>query len=260
MTARGSPIIARESEEPMSYWGKLAGAAGGFALGGPLGAIGGALAGHLLIDRETPAEHEVEERDHRSLAFTIGVIALSAKMAKADGVVAPAEIAAFEKTFQIDEKDRPEVEHAFNLAAKDVAGFDSYARQLAEMFADEPATLEDVLHGLAAIAAADGAIHEYELGYLEKVGEIFGFDRARFRRALGFHVRFPDNDPYEVLGADAASTDEELKRRHRSLVAENHPDRAVARGLPAAAVQIATSKLASINAAWDAIRAQRGIA
>lgn len=243
----------------MSFWGKLAGAAGGFALGGPLGAIAGALAGHLLIDRESPVEHAAEDRDHRSLAFTIGVIALSAKMAKADGVVAPVEIAAFEKTFEIDEKDRPEVEHAFNLASKDVAGFDAYARQLAEMFADEPTTLEDVLHGLATIAAADGAIHEYELGFLEQVGEIFGFDRARFRRALGFHVRFPEDDPYEVLGADAGASDDDLKRRHRALVAENHPDRVMARGLPASAVQIATSKLAAINAAWDAIRAERGI-
>ncbi|GLK66832.1 TerB family tellurite resistance protein [Hansschlegelia plantiphila] len=245
----------------MSFWGKLAGAAGGFALGGPLGAIAGALVGHYLLDRETdPAAIAAEERDHKSLAFTIGVIALSAKMAKADGVVAPQEIEAFQKIFSIAEKDVHEVRHAFDVASKDVAGFDAYATQLAETFADEPATLEDVLHSLAQIAAADGAMHEAEIQYLEEVGRIFGLDRARFRRALGRYVQFPETDPYEVLGADAAASDEELKQRHRALVSENHPDRAMARGLPAEAVKIATSKLASINAAWDAIRAERGLA
>lgn len=245
----------------MSFWGKLGGAAGGFALGGPLGAIAGAMLGHYLIDRSAdPAGEDAEDKDRRSLAFTIGVIALSAKMAKADGVVAPAEVERFQSVFQIADKDLPEVRHAFDLAARDVAGFDAYAAQLATLFADEPATLEDVLHGLAQIAAADGAIHEAELRFLEEVGRIFKFDRAHFRRALGLHLRFPDDDPYEVFGVDAGASDEELKKRYRALVAENHPDRAIARGLPPEAVSIATSKLSDINIAWGEIREQRGIA
>ncbi len=244
----------------MAFWGKLGGAAGGFALGGPLGAIAGALAGHYLIDRETdPAAVAEHQRDQKSLAFTIGVIALSAKMAKSDGVVAPAEIEAFHKVFSIAPEDLAEIDRAFSVSAQDVAGFDAYARQLRELFADEPTTLEDVLHGLAHIAAADGAMHEAEICYIERVAEIFELDRASLRRALGRYVHLPD-DPYEVLGADASASDEELKRRYRALVAENHPDRATARGLPAEAIRIATSKLASINAAWETIQVERGIA
>lgn len=244
----------------MSFWGKLGGAAGGFALGGPLGAIVGALVGHYLLDRETdPAAISAHEQDRRSLAFTIGVIALSAKMAKADGVVAPVEVEAFHKVFSISPADLAEIDRAFELAAGDVAGFDAYARQLHDLFKDEPTTLEDVLHGLAHIAAADGAMHESEVAFIEQVGEIFALDRASLRRALGRYVRLPD-DPYEVLGADASATNDDLKRRYRSLVAENHPDRATARGLPAEAIRIATSKVAQINAAWDAIRAERGLA
>jgi len=246
----------------MSFWGKLGGAAGGYALGGPLGAIVGAFAGHFLLDREE-GHHKPPaspEQDQRSLAFTIGVIALSAKMAKADGVVAPAEVAAFREIFHIAPEDVAEVSHAFDVASRDLAGFDSYATQLANLFRDEPATLEDVLHGLAHIAAADGAIHEGEMAYLTEIATIFGLERSRLRRALGSYVRFPDDDPYEVLGAPADASDAELKRRHRELVSENHPDRALARGLPAEAVRIASSKLAMINAAWDAIRAERGLA
>jgi DnaJ like chaperone protein len=245
----------------MSFWGKLGGAGAGWVLGGPLGAIAGALAGHYLVDRETdPEAAAAEERDARSLAFTIGVIALSAKMAKADGVVASVEVEAFRRIFAIEDKDLAEVQGVFDRATYDVAGFESYARQLHGLFKDEPATLEDVLHGLAHIAAADGAIHEAEERYLTEVGRLFGLDKASLRRAFGRYVRLPADDPYEILGADPSATDQELRRRHRALVAENHPDRALARGLPAEAVSIATSKLAAINAAWDAIRAERALA
>jgi DnaJ like chaperone protein len=250
----------KESAAAMPIWGKLGGAAGGFALGGPLGAIAGVLAGHYLLDREnTPDAVAKRDADAKSLAFTIGVIALGAKMAKADGVVAPVEVDAFRKIFAIAEKDLAEVSQVFDRATADVAGFDAYAEQLAETFRDEPATLEDVLHGLAHIAAADGAIHEAEVRYLEAVAQIFKLERSRLRRALGAYVRLED-DPYDILGADPALSDAELKRLHRSLVAENHPDRVTARGLPVEAVRIATAKLAAINAAFDAVRAERGMA
>jgi DnaJ like chaperone protein len=36
----------------MSIWGKLAGAASGLAVGGPIGALLGGVAGHYVIDRE----------------------------------------------------------------------------------------------------------------------------------------------------------------------------------------------------------------
>ncbi len=245
----------------MAFWGKLGGAAGGFFLGGPLGAVAGALAGHFLVDREAdPNATAAEEADAKSLAFTIGVIALSAKMAKSDGVVAPVEVEAFRKIFHIDDKDLEEVQGVFDRATYDVAGYESYARQLHDLFKDEPATLEDVLHGLAHIAAADGAMHEAEINYLTSVAGFFALDKASLRRAFGRYIQLPEDDPYEVLGVEPTASDAEVKRRHRALVAENHPDRATARGLPPEAVRIATSKLAVINAAWDAIRSERALA
>ena len=48
-----------------------------------------------------------------------------------------------------------------------------------------------------------------------------------------------------------------MKARHRALVMENHPDRAIARGVPPEAVTIATERLAAINAAYDRIAAER---
>lgn len=245
----------------MWFWGKIGGAAAGLTLGGPLGALAGAVAGHFLIDRETdPETIASRDREKREVAFTVGVIALAAKMAKADGVVACVEVQAFRRVFSIQESDLKRVGQLFDLAKQDVAGFEAYAGQLAGLFADDPATLEDVLSGLAQIAAADGAVHEAEAAYLMQVGAIFKLDAARLRRALARHMKLPAVDPYAILGADPGASDDDLKRRHRALVAETHPDRAIARGLPEEAVRIATEKLAAANAAWDMIRRERGLA
>ena len=58
-----------------------------------------------------------------SLAFTIGMIALGAKMAKADGVVTGSEVKAFRQIFHVPPHELPHVARVFDLAKQDVAGF-----------------------------------------------------------------------------------------------------------------------------------------
>lgn len=237
-----------------SFWGALGGGGLGLALGGPLGALVGALAGHVLVDREGapfgPAPRE--------LIFTTGLVALSAKMARSDGVVTRDEIAAFRRIVIVPPEQEARIESLFDLAKQTSAGFEAYATQIAESFKDEPALLEDVLDGLFLIAAADGAIHEAEHAYLRDVAEIFSINAAGFARIEARHMRRPD-DPYLVLGASREMSDAQLKQHYRRLVAENHPDREIARGLPEEAIAIATRRLAAINAAWDQIEKERGL-
>ncbi|GAU83803.1 DnaJ family molecular chaperone [Bosea sp. BIWAKO-01] len=237
-----------------SFWGALGGGGLGLALGGPLGALVGALAGHVLVDREGapfgPAPRE--------LIFTTGLVALSAKMARSDGVVTRDEIAAFRRIVIVPPEQEARIESLFDLAKQTSAGFEAYATQIAESFKDEPALLEDVLDGLFLIAAADGAIHEAEHAYLRHVAEIFSISAAGFARIEARHMRRPD-DPYLVLGASREMSDAQLKQHYRRLVAENHPDREIARGLPEEAIAIATRRLAAINAAWDLIERERGL-
>ncbi len=237
-----------------SFWGALGGGGLGLALGGPLGALVGALAGHVLVDREGapfgPAPRE--------LIFTTGLVALSAKMARSDGVVTRDEIAAFRRIVIVPPEQEARIESLFDLAKQTSAGFEAYATQIAESFKDEPALLEDVLDGLFLIAAADGAIHEAEHAYLRHVAEIFAINAAGFARIEARHMRRPD-DPYLVLGASREMSDAQLKQHYRRLVAENHPDREIARGLPEEAIAIATRRLAAINAAWDLIEKERGL-
>ncbi|MDH5188110.1 MAG: TerB family tellurite resistance protein, partial [Rhodospirillaceae bacterium] len=148
----------------MVIWGKLIGGAAGFALGGPLGALLGAAAGHAL-DR---AHEKTPENDHsqREVAFTLAVIALSAKMAKADGHVTRDEVDAFKQLFHIPPSEAKNVGQIFDQAKKSSDGFEQYAQQVALMFRHEPSVLEELLGGLFHIAKADGVVHPAELDFL----------------------------------------------------------------------------------------------
>jgi DnaJ like chaperone protein len=238
----------------MSIWGKLAGAAAGLAIGGPIGALLGGVAGHFAIDREeedTPAENQV--------AFTVGVIALGAKMAKADGVVTMDEVTAFKEVFKVPEGEMRNVARVFNLAKQDVSGYEAYAEQLAAMFKGNQKLLEDVLEGLFHIAKADSAVHPREENFLRQVAKRFGFSDSHFDYIRARHVVAERRNPYEVLGVDPSIGNDALKAHYRRLVADNHPDKLLARGVPPEFINIATEKLAAINESYDAIAKERRI-
>lgn len=235
-----------------AMWGKLGGAGIGLAVGGPIGALIGAVAGHMLFDRDGGLFGAPD----RSIVFTTGMVALSAKMARSDGVVTRDEVVAFRSLLDIRSDDLPRIDALFDLAKATTAGFEAYARQLADLFADEPALLEDVLDGLFHVAAADGVLHDAEHDYLLAVSGIFGFAPKLFSQIEARHVRRVD-DPYRVLGVSRSMGLSEIKDAWRRLVAEHHPDKALGRGLPPEAIAIATERLVAINTAWARVSAER---
>ncbi len=189
----------------------------------------------------------------RSVAFTIAVIALGAKMAKADGQVTRDEVTAFRDVFQIAREDEEGAARVFNMARTDVAGYQDYARKIARMFSEDSTTLCDLMEGLFHIAMADGFYHPNENEFLEEVSRIFGQTDAQF---LALRARFvPDapNDPYVVLGVSRDMPVAEIRKVWRKLVRETHPDAMMSRGVPEEAIRLAEKKMIDINRAWDEI-------
>jgi DnaJ like chaperone protein len=234
----------------MSVWGKVGGAAAGLVVGGPVGAVVGAVIGHFVLDREGDP----------GVAFTIALVALSGKMARADGVATDRDFAVFRSVFAIPPEEENNVRRIFNMARQDIAGFEHYAQQIARLLAGNPAVLEDVLDGLFEIAKSDGVLHPCEARFLERVAEIFGFAPGEFRRIRASHFAPELTDPYVILGLSYSADEDELKQTYRRLVRENHPDSLMARGVPHEFIKLATDKLAAINNAYDKIRAERGLA
>lgn len=222
----------------MSVWTRISEALAALARGEYLAAV---------FDRlRTPPE--------RSVAFTIATIALSAKMAKADGRVTRDEVAAFRAVFTIPPGEETYAARVFNLAREDVSGYRVYARRIRRMFEDGHQTLLDLMECLFRIATADGDYHPGEDEFLAEVGRIFGLSDCEFR---GIRSRFvPDAhpDPWEVLGLEAGTHIDEARAAWRRLVREHHPDRLAARGVPEEALRMAEKRLVAANAAWEEIR------
>ena len=232
----------------MSIWGKIAGVAAGYAIGGVPGAVFGALAGHFVLDRI----------NDRQVIFTIALISLAAKMTRADGIVSPIEVQAVQSVLRVPETEHANMVRVFRLAQEDVAGFDTYARQIRDIYVDSPQVLEDVLDVLFYIAYADGNLHPAEEDFLHIVAEIFEIDESGIRRVQARHDGSVQ-DPYVVLGVAPASSDAVVRAAWLELVRANHPDQLQARGLPPEMMYIATARMAAINDAWETIRKERGL-
>lgn len=199
---------------------------------------------------------EGDPETRRRVAFSIAMIALSAKMAKADGVVTPDEVVAFEQIFAVPASERSNVGRLYDLAKRDIAGYEAYAERMARLCGSGEANcpmLEDILDGLFHIAKADGYLHEREVDFLGRIAEIFTIDDERFETILARHADLGEADPYRVLGLEPGASREEARRRYRQLVSEHHPDRLIARGVPEEFIAIANDRLAAINAAWAKI-------
>lgn len=194
----------------------------------------------------------------KSVAFTIAVIALGAKLAKADGAVAHSEVAAFRRVFIIPRSEERNAARVFDLAREDVAGFDDWARRIARMFSPGDPVLDDVIEGLFVIAVADAALHEAEIIFIEEVARIFGLTPGRLAEIRMRHDRSTGCASCDVLGITADTTLPEARKRWRDLIREHHPDRAIARGLPPEAIRLAEARTRALNEAWQTFRDGHG--
>jgi DnaJ like chaperone protein len=217
-------------------------------------------AGGSLLDQlgRTFGVNRPDGEPLKDIGFTIAVIALSAKMAKADGVVSPLELKAFADVFRYSPEEARNVERVFDMAKQDTAGYEAYADQIAGLLKDDRKLLQHVLEGLMYVGTADGVLHPQEDEFLKSVATRFGFSDSEYRF---FRARFVvDNaNPYDALRLTPEASDAEVKAQYRKLVRDNHPDRLMANGVPAEFIELATRKLAAINDAYDIIARERGL-
>ena len=236
----------------MSIWDRI----GDFVTRVSIGARNGVV--NLIESVRTIFSGDPELR--RKVAFSVAMIALSAKMAKADGVVTQDEVRAFQQIFSVPAEEARNVARLYEIAQADIAGFETYAERMAQLCGSgrpNCGMLTDILDGLFHIAKADGVLHEREGRFLARIAEIFEIDEQHYQSILARHVSLGAGDPYVVLGIERGEPLDVVKKRYRKLVAENHPDRVIARGLPEEFVAIATTRIAAINAAYELI--ERGL-
>jgi DnaJ like chaperone protein len=245
----------------MSFIGRILSGARDLSFGGPVGALLERAARHV------PTWHPLGDGEHRDgdprrrIVFTIAVIALGAKMARVDGAVTRDEVAAFREVFQVPPGEEDHLRLVFDLARKTTAGFESYARQVGRLFANDRVVLEDLLAGLFHIALADGRVCPAEDAYLLEVARHFGFDARDYARIRAHYTGVKGNeaeDPHAILGVGHDASPRAIREAYHGLVRASHPDLAIAQGLPPECIALATARLARINAAYQQL-AKRGM-
>ena len=259
-------------------WGKFVGGFLGYSMGGPLGAILGIIVGHIH-DTHKEVDQNAWAEAHQSYAgfsgspqqvtFTVGVIVLGAKMAKADGRVTRAEIDTFKRVFHINPQQAAQVGRVFDGARQSAEGFEPYAQQLAQTFRYNTTVLEEILGGLFMIAAADSAgLSPAEMRFLQTIAVIFSIERDDFFRiAVRAGVRIPNapearkehDESYTILGLDEKASPDDIKLAYRALIRKYHPDKLMAQGLPPEYIETANEKMKRINVAYDTLCKAKGI-
>jgi DnaJ like chaperone protein len=243
--------------------GKLIGGVAGFAVGGPLGALLGAVAGHS-IDRANETARLPPGPQPRLDLLIDGGFALMGHIAKADGRVSEAEIAAAEVWMQRLRLDAAQRRRAMDrfAAGKEanfpLAGCISNLRAGAR---GDTGVLQTVLQMQVTVATAEGHLSAGSRQALTGVLVQFGLPAALLDALLGQTAggRARSASParprvaqdYAVLGVATNADEATIKRAYRTLMARHHPDRA-------GDDPGATARAQEINDAYRRIREARG--
>lgn len=242
--------------------GKVAGAMAGLALTRHwIGLLAGALIGHAwdagwfrrLVRAKRPPG-----------AMFVPLFELCGIVARADGRVSEVEVAAVEALVArmgLDTVQRNRAVIHFDRGRHGEADADSAIEELRAFAATDPALPLVWLDQLAAIALADGGPEPAEaagalLASAARRWSVAPADLAAIlaRRSRGDLPPVRPRaiaDPWAVLGVPRGADEDTCRAAWRRSIARYHPDRARDDSAEAA-------RAAEINAAWDAIRSERG--
>ena len=272
----------------MGWIGKIVGGTLGFMFGGPLGAIAGAAFGHAFdkskeydrIDENRRwgfdpddlfgaedsrftgyANRRLNRAEYEQMTFFVGTFSLLAKLIKADGEVREIELKAVDSfmrnDLRLDPGSMASAKQIFNSALSSDEPYSDIASQFYKAFKSQPQILELLLDILFRVANSDGTVSKPEGKLILETARIFHYEQWQYDRIKERYVTVTDRH-YAILNCTPQDNNETIKKNYRKLVAENHPDKVMAKGLPQEFVEIATRKFQEIQSAYEHIRKERG--
>ena len=236
----------------MSIWGSLLGGVIGFSLGGPFGALLGSFLGGK-ISRITSSSSFTSQQNSQQI-FALSLIILSAKLSKADGRVSKEELIAVKEKLQIPDNEIDQVAKIFNKAKDESTGYESYAKQIAEIFKDNLNVLEEVVNILFYIAEADGHVSKEEEAMISNIAFIFGLSQKQYESIKESRKSSDKLNPYIVLESQPTDDLKSIRTKYIKLSKEHHPDLLISKGVPNEVINESKNKMRAINAAWDQIQ------
>tara|TARA_B100000579_G_scaffold430005_1_gene442688 strand:- start:357 stop:1082 length:726 start_codon:yes stop_codon:yes gene_type:complete len=236
----------------MSIWGSLIGGMIGFSLGGPFGMLLGSLIGGKVSRARTRGGFNAQAQGQR--IFALSLIVLSAKLSKADGQVSREELIAVKDKLKIPEHEIKQVGKIFNQAKEESAGYEPYAKQIAQFYKGNINVLEEVINILFYIAEADGNVSESELNMIQHIAQIFGLNQSQFNSIKESRKSSDKLNPYIVLESKPEDELRDIRKKYLKLSKEHHPDLLLSKGVPQEVIDESKKKMRAINSAWDQIQ------
>ena len=199
----------------MSIWGSLIGGVVGFSFAGPIGALIGSMVGGRISSARRSGFH-------RSFAppqqvFAIALIILTAKLAKADGQVSKEELVAIKNKLKVPDHEIDQVGKIFNKAKEDSLGYEPYAQQIAQIYRNNHAVLDEVINVLFYIAEADGKVSDSEIAMIRNIAKIFGISQSQFEGIKESRKGSDKLNPYIVLGCSSNDDFTTIRKKYREF-------------------------------------------
>jgi DnaJ like chaperone protein len=283
----------------MNWGGKVIGGALGFLLGGgPIGAALGVLVGHQfdtgqfgagILGGGAPDPRLVNELFFPSTFRVMGHIA------KADGRVSELEIASARAVMNALHLNPAQIQAAigyFNEGKQPAFDLEGLLARLRSSLAAYPELAHFFVEIQLQASLAGNGLSDVPRARLQRVASMIGVSAPDFARLESF-LRFRQSmgaagagagpgagagaaDPNAALGAAAANKerlaqayvmleataqmpDEEIVRCYRRQMSKHHPDKLKANGLPDSMLERAKERTQQIQAAYELIRARRGM-
>jgi DnaJ like chaperone protein len=259
---------------PGHWWGKLIGGVIGLMRGGFMGLVLGVFIGHW-IDRFLAG---LGNAGRTRNVFFGALFSTLGHINKADGRVTKAEIEAAEqlmRRLQLTEAERQRAIRYFQQGKAQEFDLGSTLREFARhsMLRHELRIMFVEL--LLEAAVSDGAMTAAEQAILVQACQALHIPANVFNamlraRQVGGGSAYTGQQPpssagqnlqqsYATLGLKPEASAQEVKRAYRKLVSQYHPDKLVSQGLPDEMMEVSKKRVREINAAYDTIKASRGI-
>ncbi|MCP4266509.1 MAG: DnaJ domain-containing protein [Candidatus Brocadiaceae bacterium] len=244
----------------MAKWkGKAIGAGLGFLfLGGPLGAIFGAMTGSFF---DASAQRQMQagrpRSDHeKSLNFITHLVGILISIAKADGRVSTHEIKVIERafvSFGFKGEDLNFIRDLINQTVKVDLNLQAVCYEFKQYSSYEERL--SLLRIVYMVAFADKEFHANEESV---INSITGFLEISVDDAFEIRGEFcSDHDKhYRLLNTTRNASIEEIKKAYRLLSKKYHPDRVSHLGDEFA--QLASEKFQKINESYEKIKSEKG--
>ena len=241
----------------MSIWGSLIGGFLGFSFAGPIGALVGSIVGGKISSSSKRRTFNKTFGPPPQQVFAISLIILTAKLSKADGHVSKDELIAVKNKLKIPENEVPQVAQIFNKAKDDNLGYEPYAKQIQQIYKDNPVVLDEVVNILFYIAEADGKVSDSELTMIENIAKIFNMSKSQFEGIQESRKSSGQLNPFIVIGCNADDDFETIRKKYLQLSKEHHPDILMNKGVPKEVIEESKKKMRAINSAYDQIKKSR---